>query len=441
MKVLIVDDRMANRRLLRVQLEADGHHVVDAADGMAAMEKLVAEPIDAIISDILMPRMDGYRLCHEVRNDARYRDLPFVFYTATYTSPADEKLARDLGADRYLRKPASAGVILRALTEAAAVPARQQPALQLTESDVLREYSERLVNKLEEKNEELESSKQELQRLLVELRRTQQAAMQQERLHALGQMASGIVHDISNAMSPVVLYVDSVLQQERALSSVGRGQLATVQLAVAGVTETISRLREFCRPSEPPLLLTSVALNSVIEQAIELTRVRWDHTIHKRDANVQLRVDLATQLPDVLGTHHEIRDAVMNLIFNAVDAMPGGGTIVLRTRPSGDPTEGARDSERILVEVSDSGEGMSEETKRRCLEPFFTTKGELGTGLGLAMVFGMAQRHRAEIEIQSELGKGTTVRIWFPVPIAVAHSALERRETEELPITRAAEDA
>jgi len=107
-----------------------------------------------------------------------------------------------------------------------------------------------------------------------------------------------------------------------------------------------------------------------------------------------------------MGIENEIREALVNLIFNAVDAMPEGGTITVRTVQSGP---------FVHLEVSDTGTGMDEDTRRRCLEPFFTTKGERGTGLGLAMVYGMAQRNNAEVQIESELGKGTTVRLVFPV--------------------------
>ena len=110
----------------------------------------------------------------------------------------------------------------------------------------------------------------------------------------------------------------------------------------------------------------------------------------------------------------EIRDALTNLVFNAADAMPEGGTLTLRTRcaSSQSPPEGESNS-YVHVEVSDTGVGMDDETRRRCLEPFYTTKGERGTGLGLAMVYGMIQRHSAELEIDSVVGKGTTVRVLF----------------------------
>ncbi|MBI3850708.1 MAG: PAS domain S-box protein [Verrucomicrobia bacterium] len=157
MNILIVDDIAQNRKLLRAQLEAEKFTAFEAADGWEALAVLDREKIDAIISDILMPKMDGYRLCFEVRRSKQLREIPFIFYTATYTSPGDEKLCLDLGADKYVRKPASVAVILAALHEVTNGGARRapRPSVSLEETDVLKEYSERLVRKLEQKNVEL----------------------------------------------------------------------------------------------------------------------------------------------------------------------------------------------------------------------------------------------------------------------------------------------
>jgi len=164
MRILIVDDQPTNRELLRAQLEPAGHRVVAAEDGVDALLILGREAVDAVLSDILMPRMDGYRLCHEIRRVERFRNLPFIFFTNTYLAPGDERLALDLGADKYLRKPASTAILLEALEKAIAAPVRRRPSTPLAEADVLKEYSERLVRKLEERSLELERAKDELQR-------------------------------------------------------------------------------------------------------------------------------------------------------------------------------------------------------------------------------------------------------------------------------------
>ncbi len=262
-----------------------------------------------------------------------------------------------------------------------------------------------------------------LQQAYDDLRQTQKAVMQQERLLALGQMASGIAHDINNAISPVALYTDSLLEQESGLSPRARGQLETIQRAIDDVAQTVARMREFYRQREPQLTLTPVDLNRLVQQVVDLTRARWGDMAQQRGFAIEMRTDLAAELPPIMGAENEIREALTNLIFNAVDAMPAGGPLTLRTRVVGDKGLASEQPDRVLIEVVDSGVGMDEETRRRCLEPFFTTKGERGTGLGLAMVYGTVQRHSADFEIESAVGKGTTVRLSFAIPTTPAVGA------------------
>jgi signal transduction histidine kinase/ActR/RegA family two-component response regulator len=269
-----------------------------------------------------------------------------------------------------------------------------------------------------------------LQQAYDELRQSQQTVLQQERLRALGQMASGIAHDINNAISPVSLYTESLLEREPNLSERARGYLTTIQRAIDDVARTVARMREFYRDREAQIALTRVDVNRAVREVVELTQPRWSDLPQQRGIMVDLKTELADSLPDIMGAEHEIRDALTNLIFNAVDAMPGGGTLLVRTQKIA--VDGA---ERILIDVRDTGVGMDEDTRRRCLEPFFTTKGERGTGLGLAMVYGMIQRHSALLEIESAEGEGTTMRLSFPaytsslvsVGVTSDHAGVNRR--------------
>src|SRR6185295_5785609 len=214
-----------------------------------------------------------------------------------------------------------------------------------------------------------------LQQAYDELRQSQHAIMQQERLRALGQMASGVAHDINNAVAPIALYTDSLLEHEPGLSERARGYLSIIRRAIADVGETVKGMRDFYRPQDREAPLAQIDLNPVVSQVIELTRSRWRDLPQQRGIAIAMRTELQQPLATVLGQESEIRDALTNLIFNGVDAMPDGGTLTVRTRSS---------AETVQLEVTDSGVGMDEETRRRCLEPFVTTKGERGTGLGLA---------------------------------------------------------
>jgi PAS domain S-box-containing protein len=261
-----------------------------------------------------------------------------------------------------------------------------------------------------------------LEQAYNDLRNTRDAVMQHERLRVLGQMASGIAHDINNALSPVKLYAQALLQDEPGLTDRGRRNLKTIRNAIDDVTETVARMREFYRLREPQLTLVPVNLNNLVHEVVDLTRARWRDIPQRMGVMIDTVTELVVNPPAILGIESEIREAITNLIFNAVDAMPAGGTLTLRTGVSKGEPPFAEGSEirHVYVEVVDTGSGMDEETRRRCLEPFFTTKGERGTGLGLAMVYGAVQRNHAAIEIESSLGKGTTVRLRFGVAATAA---------------------
>ncbi len=246
-----------------------------------------------------------------------------------------------------------------------------------------------------------------LQVAYQDLRQTQQTVMQQERLRALGQIASGIAHDINNALSPAALYTQSLLDHEPNLAARSREHLTVIQRAIEDVAQTVQRMRAFYMPRGLELTLAPLDINQILAQVIDLTRARWSNMPQEQGIVVSVETDFAENLPKLLGAENEVRDAFTNLMLNAVDALPDGGLIKFRTRYE------ARDN-RVIVEIQDNGVGMTETTRSRCLEPFFTTKGERGTGLGLPMVFGMLQRHGGDLEIDSELGKGTTLRLNFP---------------------------
>jgi PAS domain S-box-containing protein len=278
-----------------------------------------------------------------------------------------------------------------------------------------------------------------LQQAYEDLRQTQQSVMQQERLRALGQMASGIAHDINNALSPAALYVQSLLERDQTLRPEAREYLVITQRAIEDVANTVSRMREFYRPRESQVTPVPVDLNVVLQQVVDLTHARWSDMPQERGILVRVQSEFAPNLPTVLGAESEIRDALTNLVLNAVDAMPDGGTLTLRSYSKNTPTALRTDdlpATHVAVEVCDTGIGMSEAVRSRCLEPFYTTKGERGTGLGLAMVYGMIQRQGADLEIDSEPGVGTTLRLIFPVAAmtAAAVSARYDRPLERLRI-------
>ncbi len=266
---------------------------------------------------------------------------------------------------------------------------------------------------------------QELQHAYNNLKQTQDLVLQQERLRALAEMASGLAHDINNAISPAALYTENLLLRETNLSAKGRDQLKVVQTAITDVAHTVERISRFSKLDPDEVSLPTGNLNKACLEAIELTRVRWQNMANKQGISIQLKTELQDDFPPLGMSETEMREIVTNLIFNAIDAMPKGGEILVRTQRF-------KDTGEALLEIKDNGIGMSDQLKAHCFEPFFTTKGERGSGLGLAMVYGITQRAKGRMDIQSTLGKGTSILIWLPVP--GAHKNQTSGESDKNPI-------
>ncbi len=450
-RVLIAEDSATQAERLAHILGEQGFEVDIAANGRLALEMVRRRRPDLIISDVIMPEMDGYELCSRIKQDREFGDIPVILVT-TLADPQDVIRGLECRADNFVLKPYDSEVLLRRVQFVlvnSQMSRVDQPGMGLEivfsgqrhfiTADRL-QILNLLLSTYEaaiQRNRELSSTRdtlhatnKELQQLTHQLedrvrlrtgelersndalRQAQQALIQQERLRALGQMASGIAHDVNNAISPISVYSELLLESET-LTDRARGYLTTIQRAIDDVAQTVGRMREFYRPREQQNLLADVELNLLVQQVIDLTRARWNDLPQQRGIMIELRTALSPDLPLIRGAENEIRDALTNLIFNAVDALPDGGAIEVRTRVVRPRGTDADDVRHVVLEVADSGVGMDEDTRKRCLEPFFTTKGDRGTGMGLAMVYGMAKRHSAGIEIDSRPGAGTTIRMVF----------------------------
>ena len=263
-------------------------------------------------------------------------------------------------------------------------------------------------------DEALQESNRQLQQALEDLKAVQERVVQQERLSALGTMASGIAHDFNNSLTAILGGSELLLQRPEYLVNreKTRGYIEMMNTAAQDAGKVVNRLREFYRHREDHEFFVSVNINELVGQAIALTQPKWKAEAEAQSVSVDVHTDLQ-EVPPVAGSATELREMLTNLIFNAVDAMPRGGTVAIRTH---------RDDGYVVLEVSDTGTGMTEEIRRRCLDPFFTTKGERGTGLGLSMAYGILQRHQGTIDIETELGKGTTFIIRLPVQTAQPRS-------------------
>lgn len=232
-------------------------------------------------------------------------------------------------------------------------------------------------------------------------------AVRDERLRAFGQLASGIAHDFNNHLTPILGFTDLLLEEGSPPDDPAkkRRYLGMIKTAAQGAARVVMRLREYYRKRDEGERLDRVDPNALLASAKALAAPRWRDEAGALGKVVRFEERLEARQA-IVGNADELRDAALNLILNAVDALPPrGGTISLRTRDAAD---------KVVVEVADDGCGMTEEVRRRCVEPFFTTKGEHGTGLGLTQVWGIVKRHRGEVDVHSEVGQGTTVTLSLP---------------------------
>ncbi len=242
---------------------------------------------------------------------------------------------------------------------------------------------------------------EERTRAYGELSAAQDQLVRTEKLRALGEMASGVAHDFNNLLASVLGRAQLLLRrvQEPQL----RQWLQVIERAALDGAQTVKRLQEFTRiRRDQPLV--PLDINQVVRDALDITQSRWKDEATSRGIGLEVRARLA-DVPAVVGDAAELREAMTNLILNAVDAMPAGGVLTLMT---------ALVDDRVEVAVADTGVGMPAEVRDKVFDPFFTTKGPQGTGLGLSMTYGIVSRHGGSIAVESEPGLGSTFRLSFP---------------------------
>ncbi|RPH83127.1 MAG: response regulator, partial [Candidatus Rokuibacteriota bacterium] len=242
---------------------------------------------------------------------------------------------------------------------------------------------------------------EERTRAYGELAAAQDQLVRTEKLRALGEMASGVAHDFNNLLASVLGRAQLLLRrvQEPQL----RQWLQVIERSALDGAQTVKRLQEFTRIRRDQALVP-LDVNEVVRDALDITQSRWKEEPTSRGVTLEVRTVLG-KVPAVLGDAAELREAMTNLILNALDAMPEGGNLTLST---------ALVDGRIEIAVADSGVGMTPEVRDKVFDPFFTTKGPQGTGLGLSMTYGIISRHGGSIAVESEPGQGTTFRLSLP---------------------------
>jgi len=554
-RILVVDDVTENRYMLEKMLEARGLSVVSAENGEDALAKALADPPDLIISDILMPVMDGYTLCKKCKADERLKHIPFVFYTATYTDPQDEAFALKLGADMFIVKPQEpedfVGLLKKYLQEES-VPQILRPQPLGSEMEFFRQYNEILFHKLEEKMSELAEVNRNLHQEMDERKRTEEKLLklsqaiegspvafvltdlqgrieyfnprflqvsgysapeiinkpvdyfkspevhpeifedlrktitsggvwrgevcnrkkngelfwvyltmsplkntegtitsymammediserrkleeqlrQAQKLEGIGQLAGGVAHDFNNVLTAIIGYAYLAylhMQKEDPLRNHLK-QILDYSEKAATITKSLLAFsrKQTTQPSR-------FNLNDLISNFQKFLR-------RLLPENIEIQTHYEDEGLSVLVDQVQIEQVLMNLATNARDAMPQGGRFVITTKEINldeayIQTNGyGKPGSYAEITVTDNGIGMDQQTQEKIFDPFFTTKEQgKGTGLGMAIVYGIIKQHNGFITVYSEAGKGTLFRILLPIVRLVQPRREKKMEKFVLP--------
>jgi nitrogen-specific signal transduction histidine kinase/CheY-like chemotaxis protein len=252
---------------------------------------------------------------------------------------------------------------------------------------------------------------EELSHYIAEQERIREQYAQIEKLSALGELASGVAHDFNNTLAGI-LGRAQLLVSTKDPERIEAGLQLIIKTARDGA-KTIKRIQDFARQRrdhdfEP------VDVDQLMHEVAEMTRPRWKDHAEARNVHITLGRQINSHAT-IMGDAGELREVLINMVFNAVDAMPEGGKLTLSTRRAG--------GEEVEICVADTGTGMTEEVRTRIFDPFFTTKGKAGMGLGLSVSYGIIRRHEGTVEVDSEVGRGTTFRVRLPAASADAAQA------------------
>jgi CheY-like chemotaxis protein len=413
--ILIVDDRSVDRHLMRKMLESSGYKVQEAADGRQALETARLHKPDLIISDALMPVMDGFEFCRKVKGDKDLNHIPFIFYTATYTEEKDEELALKMGADKFIRKPAEPDkfieIIQSVIRDMEKGKIKPGKAVLCPEKEVFKLYNERLVKKLEQKMLALEKEITERKRAEKERKKFEAQLHQVQKMEAIGTLAGGIAHDFNNVLYSIIGYTELTMDDVPE-GSLAQKNLTEVLKGAMRAKDMVRQILAFSRKDD--IQKKPVKIQPVVKEALKLLRSSIPTTI-------EIRQSIDENCGPVLAASTQIHQVVMNLATNAYQAMREKGgllelTLMEEKIGSDDSNPDLHPGTYLKLTVSDTGHGMNSVVMKKIFDPYFSTKGPgEGTGMGLAVVHGIVKSHGGDIKVFSKLGEGTTFHVYLPL--------------------------
>lgn len=406
--VLIVDDDRQFTQNLKKILQKEGYDVLTADDGLMGLEIASTNKIDVILTDIKMPGMDGIQLLEKAKN--LYRDLEVIVITGYGEEELAVKSLRK-GAISYLHKPIS-------LEELCIEIERAVERISLYRNQLYRHRELKINTEIISKmNEELERRVTERTH---ELAQTQAQLFQTSKLATLGEMSAGLAHELNQPLTGISLItVNTRRLMEKGLltGEEMKEAMLDIEQNVRRMSNVITHIRTFAR--QDTFKPCQMNVNESIENALGLLGEQL------RLREIEVTRELASDLPNIIGEPYQIEQVAINLLTNARDALEEKGKWEpekLKDWSKKLKIKTALKGGCVCLEVSDNGIGMSYETRQKIFDPFFTTK-EVGraTGLGLSISHGIVQNHKGKMNVKSDLGKGTTVSVKFPLRMGKGH--------------------
>ena len=309
-----------------------------------------------------------------------------------------------------------------------------------------------MIERLKEKQESLDSHLESLEFANKKLKQTQEELIRTEKLASIGRFAAGVAHEVGNPLGAILGYT-SILQRDGINQGESKDYLKRIEKEIERINRIVRELLDFVRPSQ--FEISDVEVNKVIEHTLSLI------SHQKNFGGIKTQLDLQPNLPTIKGDESKISQVLINIVLNAMDAMPNGGILSIRTeeyvvedalidplqqfyspRRREDPTESdysylrkpdpfvaiftkfSKGDRLVKIRISDTGIGIKEENVKSIFDPFFTTKApDRGTGLGLSVSLRIVESMEGEIRVESEEGKGSTFEVYFPATTSIEHSA------------------
>jgi signal transduction histidine kinase len=372
-KIVLIDDEQDIREVVSMTLRDAGYEVFTAADGNTGLNLCTEKNPQIVITDIRMPGIDGIKVLENLK---RHKPDTEVIVATAFGEMDIAVKALQLDASDFITKPVAHDALFMALKRAKE---------RWSDRRKIKEYTAMLEKEVVD----------------------QAQTLHQDKMMSLGRLAASVAHEINNPLSGVLNYIRlmrRILERGRLSdenSEKFKSQLDLIESEISRCSQIVSSLLTFSRKSDPSF--SRLKAGDLIQRCAILSR-------HKLElSKIDLNVSVAQSLPDMEGDFNQLQQCIINLIFNAIDAMPGGGTLNLSAES--DPSKAF-----VIITVKDTGTGISEKDLPHIFEPFFTTKKNgYGVGLGLSTVYGIMERHKGSIEVRSLPGEGTVFTMKIPV--------------------------